>query len=69
MNAHVRVEDADKIKLELTMTLTLAEWRLLAEQLNNGPEYWPHRAFGDVIKNAIKKADVRLSESSTVSNM
>lgn len=69
MQAVVEVQEPDKINLTLTVTFPLSEWRLLSEQLADYKlAYWPYRGFAAVIKNAIQKADIRLTESASVSN-
>lgn len=69
MNAVVTIEGGESVKLNMSITLTLKEWRQLAEQLDEHAEYWPYRGFAAVIKNGITKASVRLLESSSVTNM
>ena len=64
------VKKSRPIKLTVTITLTLGEWRAIANRLNNGTvEYCPVGAFRGVITNAINKADVRLTEAASVSNI
>jgi hypothetical protein len=65
----VTVENPDDVKINLSITLTLGEWRAIACHLDRGPEYWPYRGFAGVITNAIKKVSDRVVEMSSVGNM
>jgi hypothetical protein len=65
MRADVTVENPDDVKINLSITLTLKEWRQIAGRLESADEYWPWKGFAGVITNAIKKVNARIVEMSS----
>ena len=69
MRADVVVENPDDVRVNVSITLTLKEWRQIAEHLDCATDYWPYKGFAGVIQNAIKKVDQRVVELSSVGDM
>ena len=52
MKAHARVLNPDNVTLELTLSLTVSEWKQIEAKL---PNEWPHWQLGSVISSAIRR--------------
>jgi hypothetical protein len=49
----------DDVPATLTVTMTVKQWREIADRL---PETWPHWEFGAKVREMIRHADQQFSE-------
>lgn len=57
--ATARVMNPDNVTIEITLSLTVSEWKEIAKQL---PDSWPHWQVGGAISKAIGETVTRISQ-------
>lgn len=60
MNANYWIQEPNKVKTTMTITMTIEEWRTLQQQL---PQAWPSWRFANEISDMISHANKHFSAS------
>lgn len=63
MNAVIKITTPGKVECSVTITMELATWKLLANQL--GAQY-PSWQLGCIIRKLIEKVDVAITSEETI---
>ncbi len=63
IRATAEVQDADKVRIAITLEMEVGEWKKVAAKLGeSGGNWWPHGKSADVIKDVISKTLGRVTE-------